>query len=60
MRKTILIVFSIFVVSTSLTAQENMPRRQKGVTYEKMTEQMVKELQLNEKQQKKVAKLNKK
>ena len=37
-----------------------MPRRRKRVTYEQMTEQMVKELQLNEKQQKKVAKLNKK
>jgi hypothetical protein len=37
-----------------------MPRKLKRVTYEQMTEQMVKELQLNEKQQKKVAKLNKK
>ena len=53
-------LFSIFVLSGSLTAQENMPRRQKKVTYEQMTEKMVKELQLDEKQQKKVAKLNKK
>ena len=53
-------LFSIFVLSGSLTAQENMPRRQKRVTYEQMTEKMVKELQLDEKQQKKVAKLNKK
>ena len=59
------------MLSGSLTAQEiatlhsdqrpeNMARRQKRVTYEQMTEQMVKELQLNEKQQKKVTKLNKK
>ena len=59
------------VLSGSLMAQEiatphsdhrseNMPRRQKKVTYEQMTEKMVKELQLDEKQQKKVAKLNKK
>ena len=60
MRKTILMLFSIFVLSGSLTAQEDMPRRQKRVTYEQMTEKMVKELQLDEKQQKKVAKLNKK
>ena len=60
MRKTILMLFSIFVLLGSLTAQEDMPRRQKRVTYEQMTEKMVKELQLDEKQQKKVAKLNKK
>ncbi len=59
------------VLSGSLMAQEiatphsdhrseNMPRRQKKVTYDQMTEKMVKELQLDEKQQKKVAKLNKK
>ena len=53
-------LFSIFVLLGSLTAQEDMPRRQKRVTYEQMTEKMVKELQLDEKQQKKVAKLNKK
>jgi hypothetical protein len=60
MRKTILMLFSIFVLSGSLTAQENMPRKQKKITYEQMTEKMVKELQLDEKQHKKVAKLNKK
>ena len=48
------------MLSGSLAAQEDMPRRQKRVTYEQMTEQMEKELQLDEKQQKKVAKLNKK
>ena len=53
-------LFSILVLSGSLMAQEDMPRRQKKVTYEQMTEKMVKELQLDEKQQKKVAKLNKK
>lgn len=53
-------LFSIFALSGSLTAQEDIPRRLKKVTYEQMTEQMVKELQLDEKQQKKVAKLNKK
>ena len=53
-------LFCIFVLSGSLTAQEDMPRRQKRVTYEQMTEKMVKELQLDEKQQKNVAKLNKK
>jgi len=37
-----------------------MPKRQRSVTYEQMTALMVKELQLNEEQQKKVAKLNKK
>jgi len=47
------------MLSVSLTAQENMPKRSR-VTYEQMTEQMVKELQLDEKQQKKVTKLNKK
>ena len=50
----------MFMLSCSLMAQEAMPRKKKRVTYEQMTEQMVKELQLNEKQQKKVAKLNKK
>ena len=53
-------LFSILVLSGSLMAQGDMPRRQKKVTYEQMTEKMVKELQLDEKQQKKVAKLNKK
>ena len=50
----------MIMLSASLTAQEDIPRRQKSITYEQMTEQMAKELQLDEKQQKKVAKLNKK
>ena len=53
-------LFSIFVLSDSLMAQGYMPRRQKRVTYEQMTEKMTNDLQLDEKQQKKVAKLNKK
>ena len=43
----------------NLMAQRGMHRRNR-VTYEQMTEKMVKELQLDDKQQKKVAKLNKK
>jgi len=62
MKKTILMLFCMTVLSVSLVAQEEkeMPERPKQVTYEQMTEQMVKELQLDEKQQKKVTKLNKK
>ena len=60
MKKVIMMLVGMFMLSCSLMAQEDMPRRQKRVTYEQMTEKMVKELQLNEKQQKKVAKLNKK
>ena len=56
MRKTILMLFSILVLSGSLMAQGDMPRRQKKVTYEQMTEKMVKDLQLDEKQQKKSSK----
>jgi len=55
-----MMLVGMFMLSCSLMAQEAMPRKQKRVTYEQMTEQMVKELQLNEKQKKKVAKLNKK
>lgn len=55
-----MMLVGMFMLSCSLMAQEDMPRRQKRVTYEQMTEKMVKELQLDEKQQKKVAKLNKK
>ena len=38
----------------------DMPQRAKRLTYEQMTEKMVKELTLDEKQAKKVTKLNKK
>ena len=46
-------------MSVNVIAQEPMHKR-KPVTYEQVTKTMVKELQLDEKQQKKVAKLNKK
>ena len=60
----------MLMLSNSLIAQnsstsrghssaKNMHKRN-HITYEQMTEKMVKELQLDEKQQKKVAKLNKK
>ena len=60
MKKVIMMLVGMFMLSCSLMAQEDMLRRQKRVTYEQMTEKMVKELQLDEKQRKKVAKLNKK
>ena len=59
MKRTILSIIGVLLLAGNLTAQENMQRRH-HVTYEQMTEKMVKELQLDEKQQKKVAKLNKK
>ena len=70
MKKIVLLVISMFMLSGSLMAQNSstsgadgsekkMPKRNR-ITYEQMTEKMVKELQLDEKQQKKVAKLNKK
>ncbi len=59
MRKTILIVICLFLLSETMMAQGN--RRQTGrVTAEKMTERMVKDLKLDEKQEKKITKLNKK
>ena len=45
--------------SGAQSSEKKMPKRNR-ITYEQMTEKMVKELQLDEKQQKKVAKLNKK
>ena len=53
-------VIGMMLLSGSLMAQEQMPKRAKKVTYVLMTEKMVKELKLDEKQQKKVTKLNKK
>ena len=41
-------------------SQLSVPQKDRRMTYEQMTEQMVAELQLDEKQQKKIAKLNKK
>ena len=60
MKRVVLLVISMMLLSGSLIGQEEMPKRTKKVTYEQMTEKMVKELKLDEKQQKKVAKLNKK
>ena len=60
MKKVIVMVIGMMMLSGSMIAQEEMPKRAKKVTYEQMTEKMVKELQLDEKQQKKVSKLNKK
>ena len=70
MKRTILSIIGVLLLSGSLMAQDSstsgvvssekkMPKRNR-ITYEQMTEKMVKELQLDEKQQKKVAKLNKK
>ena len=70
MKKTFLSIIGALLVAGPLTAQEyvtqqadqraeNMPRHYR-ITYEQMTKKMTKELQLDEKQQKKVAKLNKK
>ena len=71
MKETLLLLIGMTLLPGSLVAQEfttkrpdpksgEMPKRPKHVTYEQMTEKMIKELQLDEKQQKKVAKLNKK
>ena len=71
MKETLLLLIGMTLLPGSLAAQEfttkhpeqksgEMPKRPKHVTYEQMTEKMVKELQLDEKQQKKVTKLNKK
>ena len=58
MKRTILSIIGVLLLSVPLTAQKMQRRHQ--VTYEQMTEKMANELQLDEKQQKKVAKLNKK
>ena len=60
MKRIVLIVLSAFVLLGSINAQEKKPKRPERVTYEQMTKKMVADLQLNEKQQKKLAKLNKK
>ena len=60
MKRAIVMVIGMMLLSGSLMAQEQMPKRAKKVTYVQMTEKMVKELKLDEKQQKKVTKLNKK
>ena len=59
MRRIQLLLVCLLLISGSMTAQEKGPKR-KHVSYEQMTALMTKELQLDAKQQKKVAKLNKK
>ena len=51
MKRTIISFIGVLLLSGNLTAQGNMQRRH-HVTYEQMTEKMVKELKLDEKQQK--------
>lgn len=63
MKRIVLLAMSALLFIGNINAQEDQvkkPQKPRHVTYEQMTKQMVKELQLNEKQQKKVAKLNKK
>ncbi len=60
MKKIIVLTICMFVLSVSLSAMKNMPKQPKVVTYEEVTSQMVTSLNLDAKQQKKVAKLNKK
>ena len=59
MQKKQLLAVCMLLMSVNVMAQEPMHKR-KPVTYEQVTKMMVKDLQLDEKQQKKVAKLNKK
>ena len=60
MKRLALLVLSALILIASVNAQEKKPKRPERVTYEQMTKKMTAELQLNEKQQKKLAKLNKK
>ena len=60
MKRFALLVLSALILIASVNAQEKKPKRPERVTYEQMTQKMTAELQLNEKQQKKLAKLNKK
>lgn len=60
MKKVIFTLLSVFALSGTIVAQEEKPKRPPRVTQEQITDVMIKDLQLNEKQQKKIAKLNKK
>ncbi|SHK57015.1 hypothetical protein [Xylanibacter ruminicola] len=60
MKRIALLVLSALLCLGSVNAQEEKPKRPERVSYEKMTKKMVAELQLNEQQKKKLAKLNKK
>ena len=59
MQKKHLLAICMLLLSGSVLAQEQAPKK-KRIGYEQMTQIMTKDLKLDEKQQKKVAKLNKK
>jgi hypothetical protein len=59
MQKKHLLAICMLLLSGSVMAQEQDPKK-KRIGYEQMTQIMTKDLKLDEKQQKKVAKLNKK
>ena len=59
MQKKQFMAICMLLISVSMMAQEPTHKR-KPVTYEQVTKTMVKDLQLDEKQQKKITKLNKK
>ena len=59
MQKKHLLMICMLLLSGSVMAQEQAPKK-KRIGYEQMTQIMTKDLKLDEKQQKKVAKLNKK
>jgi len=59
MQKKHLLAIFMLLLSGSVLAQEQAPKK-KRIGYEQMTQMMTKDLKLDEKQQKKVAKLNKK
>ncbi len=59
MQKKHLLAICMLLLSGSVWAQEQAPKK-KRIGYEQMTQIMTKDLKLDEKQQKKVAKLNKK
>ena len=59
MQKKHLLMLCMLLLSGSVWAQEQAPKK-KRIGYEQMTQIMTRDLKLDEKQQKKVAKLNKK
>ena len=59
MQKKHLLMICMLLLSGSVWAQEQAPKK-KRIGYEQMTQIMTRDLKLDEKQQKKVAKLNKK
>ena len=57
---SLLLPAGVMAQDNETAPQMSVPQKRERMTYEQMTERMVAELQLDEKQQKKVAKLNKK